>query len=161
MVLEKGFTTDAEGSAKLEFKLGPGVYRAMLETQDRFGKRVTARLPVRVLRPDDTKLAIKIPHLLAAPKWSFEPGEELMAVWGTGYDAGRAFIEFEHRNRLLRHVSFWISRPAILQHPHACLIPRIKHPFGAGVDPARRAWPSRVLSCSPTWTRPLGTGERL
>jgi uncharacterized protein YfaS (alpha-2-macroglobulin family) len=102
---EKGFTTDAEGNAKLEFKLAPGVYRAMLETQDLFGKRVTARLPLQVLKPDDTKLAIKIPRLLAAPKWSLEPGEELTALWGTGYDAGRAFIEFEHRNQMVER--YW------------------------------------------------------
>jgi len=102
---EKGFTTDAEGNAKLEFKLGPGVYRAMLETQDRFGKHVTARLPLQVLKPDDTKLTIKIPSLLTAPKWSFEPGEELTALWGTGYDAGRAFIEFEHRQQMIER--YW------------------------------------------------------
>jgi hypothetical protein len=102
---EKGFTTDSEGNAKLEFKLGPGVYRAMLETQDRFGKKVTARLPLQVLKPDDTKLAIKIPRLLAAPKWSLEPGEELTALWGTGYDVGRAFIEFEHRQQMVER--YW------------------------------------------------------
>jgi len=102
---EKGFTTDAEGNAKLEFKLGPGVYRAMLETQDRFGKKVTARLPLQVLKPDDTKLAIKIPHLVAAPKWSLEPGEEFTALWGTGYDAGRAFIEVEHRQQMVER--YW------------------------------------------------------
>lgn len=105
VAIEKGFTTDAEGNAKLEFKLGTGVYRAMLETQDRFGKRVTARLPLQVLKPEDTKLATRIPYVLAAPKWSLEPGEELTALWGTGYDAGRAFIEFEHRNQIVER--YW------------------------------------------------------
>src|SRR5262249_24491265 len=81
---EKSFTSEAEGNAKLEFRLSVGVYRAMLETQDRFGKKVTARLPIQVLKPSDTRLAIKIPHLLAAPKWSLEPGEEFLALWGTG-----------------------------------------------------------------------------
>ena len=102
---EKGFTTDAEGKAKLEFKLGVDVYRAMLETQDRFGKKVTVRQPIRVLKPDDTKLAIKIPHLLAAPDWSVEPGTEFTALWGTGYDTGRAFIEIEHRRQMIQR--FW------------------------------------------------------
>jgi hypothetical protein len=105
VTMEKGFATDGEGNAKLEFALGPGVYRAMLETQDRFGKKVTARLPVQVLNPADTKLAIKIPHLLAAPKWSLEPGEELIALWGTGYESGRAFIEIEHRQQMSER--FW------------------------------------------------------
>ena len=67
---EKSFRTDAEGTAKLEWTLGPGAYRAMLETQDRFSKKVIARLPLQVLAPDDTRLAIRIPHLLAAPHWS-------------------------------------------------------------------------------------------
>ncbi len=107
VAFEKGFTTDAEGSAKLEFTLGTGVYRAMLETQDRFGKKVTARLPIQVVKPADTKLAIKIPHLLSAPKWSLEPGEELMALWGTGYDTDRAFIEIEHRQQMVER--YWTT----------------------------------------------------
>src|SRR6266480_3461497 len=68
VVVERGFTTDAKGESMMSFKLGVGVYRAMLQTQDRFGKKVTARLPIQVLKPDDTKLAIKISHLLDAPK---------------------------------------------------------------------------------------------
>lgn len=105
VAMEKGFTTDAEGSARMEFALGPGAYRAMLETQDRFGRKVTARLPVQVLRPGDTRLAIKIPQLLAAPQWSLEPGAELEALWGTGYDAGRAFVEIEHRQQMIER--YW------------------------------------------------------
>lgn len=105
VVAEKGFTTDAEGNAKLEFAPGAGAFRAMLETQDRFGKAVTARLPLTVLRPADTKFALKIPQLVAAPKWSLEPGEELAAVWGTGYDAGRAFVEIEHRHQMVER--YW------------------------------------------------------
>lgn len=105
VVAEKGFTTDAEGNAKLEFPLSAGVYRAMLETQDRFGKTVTGRLPLQVLQPEATKFAIKIPQLLAAPKWTLEPGEELAALWGTGYDAGRAFIEIEHRHQMIER--YW------------------------------------------------------
>jgi len=101
----KGFTTDAEGKSTIPFNLGVGVYRAMLETQDRFGKKVTARLPVQVLKPSETKLAIKVPHLLAAPDWSVEPGQEFTALWGTGYEAGRAFIEIEHRRRMLQR--YW------------------------------------------------------
>jgi hypothetical protein len=105
VVQELGFTTDAEGKAKLNATLGVGVYRAMLETQDRFGRKVTARLPLQVIQPSAAKLAIKIPHLVAGPKWSTQPGDEFMAVWGTGYDTGRAFIEVEHRGRFLQ--KFW------------------------------------------------------
>ncbi|MBI4661607.1 MAG: hypothetical protein HY735_22520 [Verrucomicrobia bacterium] len=102
---QQGFATGAEGGAALQFQLGAGAYRAMLETQDQLGKKVTARWPIMVLKPDAAKLAVKIPHLLAAPAWSLEPGQEFLALWGTGYDAGRAFVEVEHRDKLLQR--FW------------------------------------------------------
>jgi hypothetical protein len=102
---ERGFNTDTNGAAKLSFALGAGAYRAVLETQDRFGKHVTGRLPLQVVKPDAAKLAIKIPQLLAAPNWEAQPGDEFMALWGTGYDEGRAFVEIEHRNKILQH--YW------------------------------------------------------
>jgi Bacterial Alpha-2-macroglobulin MG10 domain/Alpha-2-macroglobulin family/MG2 domain len=105
LVAAQPFTTDGEGKAKLDFKLARGPYRALLETQDRFGKKVSARLSLQVLKPDDAKLGIPIPQVLAAPKWTLEPGEELMALWGTGYAEGRAFIEIEHRSRMIQR--YW------------------------------------------------------
>lgn len=105
VVAEKPFTTDAEGKANQEFALGAGAFRALLETQDRFGKRVTGRLPLQVLEPGETKFALKIPNLVAAPDWSMEPGQEFVALWGTGYESGRAFVEVEHRGRMIQR--FW------------------------------------------------------
>jgi uncharacterized protein YfaS (alpha-2-macroglobulin family) len=102
---EHAFTTDTNGAAKLSFTLGAGAYRAVLETQDRFGKRVTGKLPLQVVKPDTAKLAIKIPHLLASPNLEMQPGDEFMALWGTGYDQGRALVEIEHRNKIIRR--FW------------------------------------------------------
>src|SRR5262249_18826792 len=99
------FSTEKDGKAQVTLNLDPGFYRAVVETQDRFGKAVTARLQVRVLKPDDARLGLKVPHLFAAPKWSLEPGEEFTALWGTGYEKGRAFIELEHRGKVLQ--SFW------------------------------------------------------
>ena len=58
-----------------------------------------------MLNPDDDKLSVKVPNLFAAPKWSLEPGEEFTLLWGTGYDAGRAFVEVEHRGKILQ--AFW------------------------------------------------------
>ncbi len=112
VVAERGFTTDTNGLAKLSFKLAAGAYHAVLETQDRFGKQVTGRLPLQVLDPGATKLAIKIPHLLAAPDWEVQPGEEFTAVWGTGYGTGRAFVEIEHRGRMIQR--YW-TRPGQTQ----------------------------------------------
>jgi uncharacterized protein YfaS (alpha-2-macroglobulin family) len=102
---EQQVTTDAAGKAAATVKLPMGIYRAILETQDRFGKPVTARLPVQVLKPKAGKLGLKVPNLVAAPSWKLEPGQEFLALWGTGYDQARAFIEIEHRQKLLQ--AFW------------------------------------------------------
>jgi uncharacterized protein YfaS (alpha-2-macroglobulin family) len=105
VVAETGFTTDTNGTAKLSFKLPVGAFRAVIETQDRFGKKVTGRLPLQVLDPQATSLAIKLPNLLAAPDWQAQPGQEFSALWGTGYSSGRAFVEIEHRHKMLQR--YW------------------------------------------------------
>ena len=94
--------TDASGLATEIRNLLPGPYRAVLETDDGFGKTVTAILPLQVLDPNADQLAIKIPNLVAAPNWSVEPGTTSPALWGTGYEAGRAFVEVEHRGKCSR-----------------------------------------------------------
>src|SRR5690606_34849726 len=88
-----------------QFRLAPGAYRAVLETVDRYGQNVTARLPLLVINPEADSLNIRVPHLLTARSWTVEPGEVFVSVWGTGYGTGRAFIEVEHRDRLTRR--FW------------------------------------------------------
>lgn len=105
VVAEKGFTTDTNGVATLSFKLAAGAYRAVLETQDRFGKKVTGKLPLQGLKLEAAKLAIRVPHLLTARNWELQPGEEFVALWGTSYDVGRAFIEIEQRHQMLQR--FW------------------------------------------------------
>jgi uncharacterized protein YfaS (alpha-2-macroglobulin family) len=104
---EHSFTTDTNGTAELSFKLAGGAYRAMLETRDRFGKKVSGRLPLQVLQPDAPMLAIALPNVVAAPDWEAQPGGEFMAVWGTGYEKGRAFIEIEQRDKFIQR--FWTS----------------------------------------------------
>ncbi|MGP8234172.1 MAG: alpha-2-macroglobulin family protein, partial [Limisphaerales bacterium] len=114
VAVERGFSTDINGVAKLSFTLTAGAYRAVLETRDRFVKRVTGKLPLQVLKPEATKLALKIPHLLAAPSWEAQPGDEFMALWGTGYEEGRAFVEIEQRNKIIQR--FW-TEPGRTQQP--------------------------------------------
>ena len=108
VVAEKGFTTDDSGQAKFNFDLKQGAYRVLVETQDRFGQKVTARTPIQVVNPKAGKLAIKIPHLIKAPTWTVEPGGQFTALWGSGYKEARAFIEVEHRRKILQ--SFWTER---------------------------------------------------
>ncbi|MFM8271604.1 MAG: MG2 domain-containing protein, partial [Gemmata sp.] len=106
------FETSAAGKAELNrWKLAPGAYRALLETTDRFGKRVTARYQFTVVDPAAEKFAgARVPNFVAAKKWSVEAGEEFQMLWGTGYDAGRAFVEVEHRGKVLQ--AFWTGEKA-------------------------------------------------
>ncbi len=104
--------TDASGKQNVQVKLEVGAYRAKLESMDRFGKKVTAELPLIVIDPDANRLAIKVPDLFQIEQASLEPGKAFHAVWGTGYDSGRAFVEIEHRNEVVR--SYW-TKPGSTQ----------------------------------------------
>jgi hypothetical protein len=106
-VLSRNFKTDASGAAKLAVPLPAGIYRASLETSDRFGRRVTARRTVEVVDPDSRRYGVKVPNFFAAEKWSVEPGEKFTALWGTGYATGRAFVEIECNGQPLQ--SFWTA----------------------------------------------------
>ncbi len=99
------FRTDAKGSATVPVKLGPGAYLAVLETKDKFGTRVTARTRVTVIDPAADTFPIRIPFWVEAPSWDLQPGDDFTAVWGTGYDKGRALIEIEREQRIIR--KFW------------------------------------------------------
>ncbi len=112
MVAEQAFATDASGIVNQSFPLPAGPYRALLETSDSFGKPVTAVLPMTVLDPQADRLDIKISQLVSAPRWSVEPGDTFTALWGTGYEEGRAFIEIEHRGKMIQ--SYW-TRPRVTQ----------------------------------------------
>lgn len=105
LAVQRSFETDAEGGAAVSFPLGTGLYRAMLESEDPFGRKVTAQWPIHVLRPEADRLTSKIPHMLTAPSWTVDPGSEFVALWGTGYDSGRAFVEIEHRGKIIER--FW------------------------------------------------------
>ena len=105
VVVERGFTSDTNGTAKLAFNLKEGAYRLIMESQDAFGKKVQGQMPMRVLNPSASKFGIRIPYLVEAANWMREPGQEFLAVWGTGYGSGRALIEIEHRGKILQR--YW------------------------------------------------------
>lgn len=111
-VLEQSWTTAATGKAQVRADLGAGVYRALLESEDRFGKKVTARRELTVLRPSSDTFPVKVPSRMVAPNWNAEPGEEWMGLWGTGYSEGRAFVEVEHRGTYLQR--YW-TEPGVTQ----------------------------------------------
>ncbi len=105
VVQRDNFKTDAKGEAKVNVKLAAGAYRALLESKDRTGRRITARREIIVVDPAAKSFAVRVPYRLEAPAWSVEPGTEFTALWGTGYDKGRAFIEIEHRHKIVQR--FW------------------------------------------------------
>lgn len=139
-VTETGFTTDTNGVAKLSFKLAAGEYRAAIESQDRFGKKVTGRLPIRVLKPTDTRLAIELPFLLDAPRWEAQPGGDFFALWGTGYDSGRAYIEIEQRHQMIQR--YWTKPGQTQQAIHFAVTEALRGGFTLHVTQVRenRAW---------------------
>ncbi len=71
-------------------------------------------MPLLVLKPDAKRLSAKVPNLVAAPAWTLEPGQEFMALWGTGYEKARAYLEIEHRGKQLQ--AFW-TEPGAAQQP--------------------------------------------
>lgn len=93
------------GSETVKATLPPGLYRAVVTTHDPFNKLVTSKTQFTVIDPESSAFSVKIPNYLNAPRWSLEPGEVFTAVWGTGYNRGRAYIEVEHRGQLLQQ--FW------------------------------------------------------
>jgi len=107
-VAKEAFKTDAAtGKTAVHVELKTGIYRAMLETKDRFGKTVTARLTVQVVDPRQRHYPVKIANRFVAPKWSLEPGDKFTALWGSGYDTGRAFVELECDGKPLK--SYWTA----------------------------------------------------
>jgi uncharacterized protein YfaS (alpha-2-macroglobulin family) len=108
LVSEKSFQTDAAGRTKVAVALKSGIYRAMLETADPFDRPVHARFQFQVVDPKAARFPTKIPNHFTAEKWQVEPGERFQALWGTGYDSGRAFVEIEHAGKRLR--ASWTPR---------------------------------------------------
>ncbi len=108
LVGEHSFTTDNQGVAVVSLALEAGIYRAVLETQDRFGTPVTALHTIHVVDPQADHFAVRVPSHVAAPEWTVEPGELFTALWGTGYDTGRAYVELECRGQIL---SAWWTDP--------------------------------------------------
>lgn len=109
-VFNADFETNGNGKADVKTKLNPGIYRAVLETKDKFGKKVTTKYQFTVVNPTADKFNVKVPNTIVAPKWSVEVGETFEMLWGTGYDTGRAYIEVEHRGKIVQ--SFWTEKNA-------------------------------------------------
>ena len=104
-VAEMEVKTNDDGTAKQSAKLDAGAYKAVFETADNAGQKVTSEFPFQVLDIAADKMPVKIASLVQAKDWTVEPGEEFFALWATGYETGRAFVEISHRGEVVK--SFW------------------------------------------------------
>ena len=102
VVQKNDFATDKDGKTTCEIKLAAGEYRAVLASTDTGGKKVTALLPLRVLDPQAAAFPVKISNHFSMKSQKVLPGEEFVALWGTGYAKGRVYYEIVHRNKILR-----------------------------------------------------------
>jgi hypothetical protein len=51
------------------------------------------------------QFSVKIPCRVVIAQDEIEPGGSLLALWGTGYEVGRAFVEMDRGDKTLK--SFW------------------------------------------------------
>ncbi|MDH7600318.1 MAG: alpha-2-macroglobulin family protein, partial [Sedimentisphaerales bacterium] len=107
-VYEGPLQTDGAGRCTVHVQLPTGSFRAVLSSQDPYGKPITAMLTFHVIDPDWEHFPIKVPFFVAAPAWTLEPGQEFICLWGTGYQTGQAFVEIECNGKVLQ--SGW-TRP--------------------------------------------------
>lgn len=105
---------DTEGGrAGMSLTLQAGVYKAVAISKDKDGVEVKSVFPFMVLDPKSTCLEAAVPFIFENKSASVKVGETWEALWGTGYETGRAFIEIEHRGRLLKR--YW-TPAASTQH---------------------------------------------
>ena len=112
-IVEEELTTEESGEQKWKTSLKAGAYKAVFETTDPAGNKVKAELPLLINDINSDKFAVKIPSHFQVKEDSVEPGEEFVAVWGTGYEKGQAFIEIEHRGKVVKS---WWTEAANSQH---------------------------------------------
>ncbi len=111
-VLERTFVTEATGHTAAGLTLPTGAYRVVLASEDPYGQRVRAEHWLWVQEPAAENLELPVPFQFDAPQWTVEAGETFTAVWGSGYDAARAFIEIIHRGQHLQR--YW-TEPGVTQ----------------------------------------------
>lgn len=111
--LSREFTTGVDGTLAVELDLPPGVYRAQLHTQDRYGSPVRAMQPLLVLDPAARTFPVKTPAFFGARPGAVEPGDSFEAFWATGYAEGPALVEIFSDGEWLQQ--YWIH-PQETQH---------------------------------------------
>ncbi len=105
LLIEQPLETDASGEIESQHALAAGAYKAIFEATDKSGNPVRSEKPLLVLDLAGGNFDIKVPHHFQAKRWNVDVGDEFIALWGTGYGSGRAYVEIEHRGKLLK--TYW------------------------------------------------------
>ena len=105
VIFEERFNTDETGICKKQLKLPEGIFRIIVESEDRFGKEVKAQNDVVAVSYTSPKMTVKLPFIFKITSENLKPGDTFKAFWATGYDKGPAYIELCHRNEVLK--SYW------------------------------------------------------
>ncbi|KAF1079789.1 MAG: hypothetical protein GQF41_3906 [Candidatus Rifleibacterium amylolyticum] len=123
VVFEQSFNTSIDGFFNSELKLPEGAYRIKAQTRDRYNNPVNAIFNFMVVDNASENFSIKVPFFFRDITGALKPGDTFKAFWATGYGKGPAYIEIEHRKKIIQ--SFWtdvdkgkvhISLPVTEQH---------------------------------------------
>ncbi len=107
LVHEQAFETQGDGKTVVQAALKAGIYRAELVSRDAFDAEIKAMLQLVVVDTEASKFAVRVPELLVIRKQTVAPGDTFEAVWGTGYDSARAWVEVVSDGKILQE--FWSS----------------------------------------------------
>lgn len=105
VVFEKNFNSSIEGFYSCQTQLPEGAYRIEVKSKDRYNQEVKALKNFKTIDYKSDNFSIKIPFLFKVTSNNLQPGDTFTGFWATGYSRGPAYIEIEHRRKLLK--SFW------------------------------------------------------
>lgn len=105
VVFEQSFNTSIDGVFTSEVKLPEGAYRIKAQGRDRYNNPVKAIFNLTVVNYQADRFTVKVPFFFHTISGRLQPGDTFKGFWATGYDNGPAYIEVEHRRKLLK--AFW------------------------------------------------------
>ncbi|HEY9068648.1 MAG TPA: alpha-2-macroglobulin family protein, partial [Candidatus Ozemobacteraceae bacterium] len=104
-ISEHEFNTSVDGTGGVQLTLPAGAYRLTVKARDRFNKEVVTKETLVVVDPAATSWNVREPSRFTVQNSSPEVGDTFRALWGTGYETGRGYVEIEQRGRILE--KYW------------------------------------------------------
>ena len=93
------------GSQDLRLELKAGAYRAVYSTVDNFDNEIESKIDFIVFDTQSQKFETRVPSFFKIRNISLNVGENLQAVWASGYKNARAFVSLSQENRILKQ--YW------------------------------------------------------